>query len=347
MRRAITAVILGTMALTPAAGAQPLNRAAPSETAKKPEHKITTEPARLNMGWMLPSTKKDGTVVLKNTSNEVVKLSRVTSSCTCTVGSLTEDQKTLKPGESTELTVTLKSGANTGPMVQRAYVWYEGSREPFELYVNADVSLPVKTDPTFVNLLGAEKSGRIRLESLDGTAFRVTSADGGTPKVYDVDGNPADASVPVLECIVEFDYTGIADEDLDRWFLIETDHPEARELPLRVLHRSLYRAVESRPTWTLAEDRFILGRMQAGDSVEKEVTFKALEKDEDVTGVRIESEGLDAEIVSLKRDGRDVVATIRFVATGGETGLIKSAIIVTAEGQEQKADVIARVEAAS
>ncbi len=348
MRRAITAAVLATGVMAAGAEGQHLNPAAPpGNQAEAPTHKIATEPARLDMGWMLPDTTMDGVVTLRNVSNEVVNITRVTSSCTCTVGKLTEDQKVLRPGETTELTVTLKSGANTGPMVQRAYVWYEGSRSPFEVYVNADVSRPVKTDPTFVNLLGTSRTGKIRLESLDGTPFRVTSVDGGTPRVFDTDGEPVDASKAATAFLVEFDYSGVAEVDLDRWFMIETDHPDAAQLPLRVLHRSLYQVTEKQPTWSFGKDRFILGRMQAGDSIERDVTLKAIEKADEITAVRVENEGLDAEIVSTHADGRNVIVTLRFVATGATTGLIKSKVIVTAEGQDQSADVIVRVGAPS
>lgn len=348
MRQALLAAMVSAGMACGLAGAQAASPTAPaSEAGKQSSHKIATEPGRLDLGWMRPSTHKDGTVRLVNTSDDVVNILRVTSSCTCTVGTLTDDQKILRPGDSTELTVTLKSGANTGPMAQRAYVWYEGSRSPYELFVLAEVSHPVKTDPTFVNLLGTSKTGMIRLESLDGAPFRVTSVDGSAPQVFDLDENPVDPKEPRESYLVKFDYTGVADEDLDRWFMIETDHPEAQELPLRVLHRSLYQVSAEQPSWSFGTDRFILGRMHAGDSIEREVTLKAVTNPELITGVRVDNPGLDAEILETSRDGRNVVVKLRFKATGGETGLIKTKVLITAEDQEQGADVIARVEAGS
>jgi len=346
-RRAILAAMISAGLACGMAEAQAAAPAVPTQAGKAVTHKISTEPARLDLGWMRPSTTKDGTVRLVNTSEDVVNILRVTSSCTCTVGKLTDDQKILRPGDSTELTVSLKSGANTGPMAQRAYVWYEGSRSPYELFVLAEVSHPVKTDPTFVNLLGSSKEGMIRLESLDGAPFRVTSVDGAEPKVFDLDEKPVDPKEPRTSYLVKFDYTGVADEDLDRWFMIETDHPEAQELPLRVLHRSLYQVNAEQPTWSFGTDRFILGRMTAGDSLEREVTLKAVTNPTTITGVRVDNPGLDAEIIETRRDGRNVVAKIRFKATGGETGLIKTKVLITAKDQEQGADVIARVEAGS
>lgn len=348
IQRAITAAVLGVGVMAAGVDAQQLNPAAPpGAKAEAPTHKITTEPSRLDLGWMLPQTTMDGTVTLRNTSDEIVNITRVTSSCTCTVGKLTDDQKVLRPGESTELTVTLKSGSNTGPMVQRAYVWYEGARSPFEVYVSADVSRPVKTDPTFVNLLGTSRTGKIRLESLDGTPFLVTSVDGGTPRVFNTDGEPVDASKKQTAFLVEYDYTGVAEQDLDRWFMIETDHPEAAQLPLRVLHRSLYQVTETQPTWSFGADRIILGRMKAGDSIERDVTLKAVEKADEITAIRVEDDGLDVEILNTHPRDRNVIVTLRFVATGATTGLIKSKVVVTAEGQEQSADVIVRVGAPS
>ena len=58
-------------------------------------------------------------------------------------------------------------------------------------------------------------------------------------------------------------------------------------------------------------------------------------------------DGLDVEIVNTHPRDRNVIVTLRFVATGATTGLIKSKVVVTAEGQEQSADVIVRVGAPS
>jgi len=252
MRRALITTLAAAALLTPAAiataqqGRPGTHRQPPPRT----EHPITAEPERLKLGWLRPEEMGEGTVRLVNTSEEVVNIVRVTSSCTCTVGKLEDDQKILRPGDSTELTVSLKAGKNTGPMAQRAYVYYEGARAPYELFVLADVSHPVKTDPTFVNLMGAKKSGTIKLESLDGAPFRVTAVDGDTPTVFDLAGAEVDPEEPREAVLVEYDYEGIAPEDLDRWFVIETDHPEARELPVRVLHPALYQVDNARATWS-------------------------------------------------------------------------------------------------
>ncbi len=345
LRRAITTTLLTTGLLAGAAQAQ---QATPQATQPaKPVHKITSEPGQLDMGWLRPKEKREGHVLLRNTSNEVINLLRVTSNCSCTVGALDEEQKILRPGQATEIAVSLKATPNSGPMVQRAYVWYEGSRTPYELVVKADVSHAVKTDPTFVNIMGDTKHGAIRLESLDGRPFKVTSVDGGSPSVFNLDGEPVSPYKPATEFLVEFDYRGVADEDLDRWFMIETDHPEARELPLRVIHSALFRVAVNNPTWSFGQDRFILGRMQAGDEVTREFTLKRIEKLDDITAIAIDDAGLDAEILEKSSTGSDVTLKVRFVATGAVTGLIKSRLKITAEGQEHGADVIARVEGAS
>ncbi len=317
---------------------------------KKPAQKLSTTPERLELGWLLPTAKKQGTVTLTNTSDEVIEILRVTSSCTCTVGELRDDQRVLEPGDSTDLSITLKGGPNTGPLVQRAYVHYKGSSTPYEVIVSADVSLAVKTDPTFVNLLGTSKTGKIKLESLDGMPFRVTSVDGKEPKVFSIDGEELDASKAAMAFLVEFDYTGIADDDLDRWFMIETDHPEAApELPLRVLHTSLYQmtAGNAKPSWSFVKDRVILGRMEPGDEVTKVVELKPVSSPEAVTAVSINNAGLDAEILETKAEGRNVLVKLRIVATGGASGLIKARLSLTADGETHEADIIARVEDAS
>jgi len=318
--------------------------AATEQKAPSAEHRITTDPERLELGWLRPTEQRAGTVRITNTSGDVVNLLRVTSSCSCTVGDLSEDEKNLLPGASTDLEVGLKAGPNTGPMAQRVYIWYEGSRAPYELFVSADVSEAVKTDPAFVNLLGVSKSGKVKLTSLDGQPFRVVSVDGRTPELTDLEGEKLDPEARVTEAYVAFDYTGVADAELDRWFVIETDHPEARELPLRVLHQSLYQVSNNRPTWNLATERLVLGRMQPGDESVREVRLKAVGSPEDVTDLSVDHEAIDAEIVSREVESGELVLGVRFVATGAATGLIKARLSVTAEGQEQEADVIVRVE---
>jgi len=347
MRRALIITLSAAAFLAPAviAVSQPgrPQRPAPPRT----EHPISAEPERLKLGWLRPEEKGEGTVKLVNTSDEVINIVRVTSSCTCTVGKLEDDQKILKPGESTELTVSLKAGKNTGPMAQRAYVYYEGARAPYELFVLADVSLPVKTDPTFVNLMGSNRTGTIRLESLDGTPFRVTSVDGDTPTVYDLAGAEVDPEEPREAVLVEYDYEGIAEEDLDRWFVVETDHPEARELPIRVLHPSLYQVQNSRATWSVATDRLVLGRLRAGDATSRQVRVRALPSPDDITSIEVMDDRLDAEIIGNRVDGRDIYLTVRVKATGAGTGLVKTKLKLTAKDETHDVDIIARVESPS
>lgn len=346
VHQVLWAPVLAAVTLAPVSLAQddkPLTPPAPTKTPQV-AHAIATVPEKLELGWIKPGEKGTGTVKIINTSDQPVHLLRVTSSCSCTVGELAEDQKELAPGASTELAVTLKGGHNTGPMVQRAYVWYEGSRTPFEVFVTADVSLAVKTDPSFVNLLSVEHKGKIRLESLDGRPFRVTAADGKTPVLYDLAGAEADPEMPRTAVYVAFDYTGIDPKDLNRWFVIETDHPEARELPLRVLHPSLYQTTNYRPKWTLATDRVILGRLKPGESVERELTVKALASTDEITGITVDNDAVDAELIGARQDGRLSYLTVRFKATGAATGLIKAKLNLTAKDESHDADVIVRVE---
>lgn len=340
--RLIFTTCLALAALAAPAFAQAESPARTERKAPSAEHRITTDPERLDLGWLRPSETGESTVRIVNTSGGVVNLLRVTSSCSCTVPELEDDEKILRPGESVELEVGLKATANPGPMNQRVYIWYEGSRAPYELLVSADVSRAVKTDPSFVMLLG-KKSGRIKLSSLDGRPFRVLSVDGREPELTDEDGEAIDASTRVEEAYVTYDYEGVAVEDLSRWFIIETDHPEATELPLRVIHQSLYQS-SGRETWNLVTDRVILGRMKPGDEAVKEIRLNAVASAEDVTGVAVDDEAIDAEILEKRVEGREVVLKVRFVATGAKTGLIKTRLGIEAEGQEQEADVIVRVE---
>ena len=341
MKRIIT-TCLALAAIAGPAFAQSASPARAERKAPSAEHRIATDPERLDAGWLRPGETGERTVRVVNTSGGVVNLLRVTSSCSCTVPELEDDQKILRPGESVELEIGLKATANPGPMQQRVYIWYEGSRAPYELLVSADVSHAVKADPAFVMLLG-QKTGRIKLSSLDGRPFRVLSADGREPELTDEAGDPIDASKRIEEAYVSFDYEGVAPRDLSRWFVIETDHPEATELPLRVIHQSLYQT-DARQTWNLATDRVILGRMQPGDEATKELRLKMVARPDDVAGLSIDDEAIDAEILETRVEGREIVLKVRFVATGARTGLIKARLAVEAEGQTQEADVIVRVE---
>ena len=305
---------------------------------------IEVQPQELNAGYIQPGEQVVHEVILKNNGNEPIQFARVSTDCTCVQGELIDDLTAA--GETARLKVTIE-GKDIGPINQTLTVWYIGARKPIKIPVKAEVTLPIKAEPFFINMAAPVNingknviptTGEITLKSVDGKPFRVVSAGGKPPVLASGDANNS-----ATNHIVTWDFTNTPDEDIQPWWIIETDHPEARLIDIRVLHPKLIQEmVQNQGPWTLAPDRVIVSNLAPGESYER--TIRLLKtKGQHIESVEAASPMLKVELIDERVVGNGIEATIRVTATSDARGLIRSMLTVKADNVEQNAHLFVRV----
>lgn len=268
---------------------------------------VQTEPREVDLGYLRPEQVGRQTLTIRNTGDAPVELVRVSSNCTCAVGTLSKN--TIAPGETATVDVELTAGPNIGLLAREVQVWGKDNPTPIKVAVKANVSYDVSADPMFVNML-AERKGEIALKSIDGKPFRVLSTNGEPPLLGE-----GDAGLSALEHTVRWDFTDVANEKLPRWFILVTDHQTMPLLDLRVIHPALFQPPPKPDPWTSTQDRLLLGRVRPGDSFEREVTLHKLAKDAAVTVAG--DDVIAAELIEQSSTSRGVNLKIRITPAAG------------------------------
>ena len=113
----------------------------------------------------------------KNTGDGILKISKIKTTCGCTVAKL--KKKKYAPGESGTVEVTFRAPKNQGPTSKHLYILSNDRKDPkLELTIKAAVQLVVAVEPAKLKLsLRAENAGiePITLTSKDGTPFSIKS----------------------------------------------------------------------------------------------------------------------------------------------------------------------------
>lgn len=306
------------------------------------EDSIKIEPAELEVGYIKPGEPVYREVLLRNMSDEPIQFARVSTTCTCVQGELLDDLT--EPGEAARLKVRIE-GRDIGPIAQKLTIWFVGASRPLQVTVKAEVAQAVKADPFYINLAtppsGEQEipqTGEITLTAIDGRPFRVLSAGGAKPAL-----KSGDANDPATEHVVLWDFTNVTDDEVQPWWLIETDHPEARLIDIRVIHMALIRKmVASQGPWTLAPDRIIVPDLAAGKSDERDIKLIKV-KGGTIESISVDSPLLDVELVDVQRTAAGAEATVRISASREAKGVIRTKLNVKADGVSQSSYLFVRI----
>lgn len=336
------ALSLPLIVLGAPATAQPMRPEQPAQEGANPaEVQASNTPpfrmrkAEVDFGVVRPHVRSSTVVELFNASKFPITLTRVTATCSC-MGGIVDGKQVVPPGEIGEVEITVKGRANPGPIRERVTVWYidpeDGRERNFGLPVTGEVAYAVKSEPFFINLLTEKKRGTIDLTSTDGTLFRVLSFAGEAPTFElgrPVEGEAADE--PARQTTIAYDFTDVPDDEIPNFVTLETDHPEAPLIVMRVIHRGLI-ADANDPTkrpWSLSQDSFNLGQLAAGEAVERQITVVGMRLSDDFEAA-MSSDDVGVEIVSVEDEGRGKMLTLKFtMKNAGADGVLKSGVTLT------------------
>ncbi len=294
---------------------------------------LSAEPKVVDFGFLLPNTPGIGTVTLTNTTGAPVTIDSVVASCKCTtINKL--DGVVIEPGKSQSLEVKLDGAPSMGTRRSSVKVIVAGSGRPLDIPVRAEVSLPVRTVPPYVNAVGGKNlSGRFVVESIDKSPFRVLSTLGGT--MIEEGAGTTDSARP--SHVMAYDITAMADA-LPTHLYVETDSERAPLVEVRVRSERIDRS----QSIDFLDTRAVLGRVTPGASCEAVlVTRTARQKVERVT---CESPGASVKllVVDATEEGGQRVR-LKVTMPTDAVGIVRVPFTVWSGESAQAAEVVASV----
>ena len=113
------------------------------------------DPPILDMGFVPPNTDVTGSIEMRNTGSQPVRILSVKPSCKCTT---LEDLigKVILPGESLALKAALDGRAVTGVRTATITVVFEGIPTPMRVDLRAEVTMAVRAMPGILNLASGD-----------------------------------------------------------------------------------------------------------------------------------------------------------------------------------------------
>ncbi len=298
---------------------------------------VTVDQANVELGFITPRSTINHTFRITNTGGIPLKVMAVKPSCTCTT-TINLDGKVIAPGATLEVPASMRAPASTGQKQVMVNVVLQGLPKVVELRMAGEIAFPVRattsvqgkdvpyvdadTDPSRVR-------GTVKLKSTDGKPFLVRAVQGQPPMVEAFD--PA-KDAPRAEYTVAYDLTRLP--KVPPYLVIETDHPGARLIDLRVRHAT----TQIKPVLSLAEFRASAGCVKAGAVVPLDIEIKNLGVLQ-VTGVRSGDPRFTATMVGQSGDAKLRTVAFSIVASPQAAGFSIFPVVITALDPVSKRNV--------
>ena len=340
------ALALGLAAIVGPVGASVAQAPNPGGTAPAPAAPaaVVVEPPLIDFGRVAPGSRHPARFMVRNVSSAPVTVARAMPSCKCTdlsdiVG------RTIAPGTAIELTATLAVPGSPGQKDAEVLIALQGVPGVARARMQADVTMPVRVEPAYVDALKGVQEGEIRVSSVDGAPFRVTAAGGRAPAFVGFD--PA-VDAPRAEYRLRWRMQELGSPALPQWWVIDTDRADCPQVPLRIRHETTGARFDPARTtrfWFVPESIVLAGRVRPGTPVELRTTIEHLNPAaqgrvtnpawSQVRGVTVPGGEGTAELVSATPRGDSFVDLVfRFAAAPGRQGpMYVPVMIETATGR--------------
>jgi len=301
---------------------------------------IRLDPPMLDFGFVPPSSASTGTIALVNTGRTPLKILAVQPSCKCTTISDLAG-KEIPAGGSVELEATLDAQPAPGPKRAQIRVLVEGYTQVVTVQLQAEVALSVRVTPPYINAVeGKNQTGRLVVQSTDGTPFRICSTHGMPPRYLGYD--PA-TEEPRSQYLVEYDIADFGSR-IPRYFVIETDREDAPLIDVLLRHEDSFPAINIR----MKDYRIPAGVIASGDSTEFTIRLdNRIDRPAPSINAAISrSPDGTVEFVGQEIDeaNEEVLVTLRLTPKSDYEGFLYLPFTIFAQtGQTQDLDVFAKV----
>jgi hypothetical protein len=310
---------------------------------------VEFQPPELGFGVVEPESTVRGRSRIWNVGKTPLRIWRSITSCGCTSA---EDLsgRVIAPGGFIEFETSMKIKSGLGEKKEKVTVFfegYEGGPGPEDdlryapvFYFTAEASRAVRAVPPHITATNGLQ-GEFVLESRDRKPFRVLASQGGPPVLvgHDPVGPPANRYT------LRWDLTREDQAGSVPWFwIIETDHPDAPIVDLRIRHEATKPDHTKRP-WVAKDQRVVIDRVKPGEPVEfvAQIEYHPGQ----IPAPRTAAIGgspseLTAELVEAVQEGQLVNYRIRVRARPGPSVLFQEEISLQASGASAPLRIIGR-----
>lgn len=279
-----------------------------------PKAPVLFSQSSVDFGLRLINESVSEVLQITNQGDADLDLLAVSPTCGCLSTDFT-GRMTLARGETTDIRVFHEVRAmpsSTSESLRFVFLGYQLESVP----VTVEFTRPIKADPTYLDLDRID-SGELTLRSLDERPFRILSVMGEAPA-------PADGFQPLEPSPIQritWDLSKFDKElcqsvngvPMPKWIVIETDHPDAPLVDVRVRHYPctvLDLPLQETRDWYLNTHRIILGQFEPGASSLVSVPVEYLEGTTRVDPLELDVTGLkDLEVEIDSYPGRDKLAS--------------------------------------
>ncbi len=299
---------------------------------------LTIEPATFEAGDMKPSEKRTASFRLTNTSDSTLELEDVRSTCWCAAGEVKD--RSLEPGESVTMEATLEAPPEPGLLERAIYIYGKGYAQPAILTLRADVNYGIRTRIEF-DSEEQTRLGIVHLESADGKAFRVISANFASP-VF-VDGFDPAHDAPRAVYTIRYDLSAAPPGMLPPWFLVETDHPDSPVIDLAVVPEG--EEVRRLRPWILSTGRVMLGQFHPGGWRDFVVTLRGVREDplNSIESLETEPGAARVALMGVEPSSDGTRARFRVSAEPTERGVVFEKLTIQVNGHDEWVYIMGRV----
>ncbi|MBT8486452.1 MAG: DUF1573 domain-containing protein [Phycisphaerae bacterium] len=313
------------------------------------------DPPELDFGIVGPKDELTASFRVVNTGVEPLRVLAMKPSCSCTTLENLAGV-VLEPGKSRTLTAIVDPRDYPGEKITTIRFLFAG-HDPVDYSIRSVVMRAVVTDPPYLSAL-EQSSGRYEVSSADGTPFRILGVNGERPAHaddFDPDRDDARNRYLLAWDVTGYDPTTCRDEQgrpMPKWWAIETDHPDAPVIDLRMRHQpcTALELPRAGRQWLIDTTRTLLGVMEPGSSREFSVEAKWLPRARvasafAITRVEAVSDDFTAELVDTIDGEASQTCRVRVTVDPDHRGLVYGDVrfFSRVPGQSQAVTVIARV----
>lgn len=235
---------------------------------------VLADPPLINLGFIEPRSTITRTFRLSNISRAPITIESVIPTCTCTTVDVIG--KVIPALGSLEVPVTMKVASATGVKTAAVTFTYSDRSTPTTLNMSGEIAYKVratcedvvaKSRVPFINLFDdparprdvppPSMAGTLMVMSIDQRPFRILSVMNQPPSFAGFD--PA-KDPPATSYELVYDFSKVPCERMPPYLIIETDHPQAPVIDMRVRHQ----CTKIMPQIPFAEYRANLGAITTG-----------------------------------------------------------------------------------
>jgi hypothetical protein len=294
--------------------------------AQSSTQSILVDPPFISLGLMQPRDTITRSFRLSNITNNPITIASVVPTCTCTTVDATG--KVIPPKASIEIPLTMKVAASTGVKTAAVTLTFSDRSAPITLQMQGEIAYAVRSTcidvieqkrMPYINIFDDPQRspsvappplvGEMKVSCTDGRPFRVLSVMGKPPQFIGWD--PA-SSEPLTAYDIVYDFQAIPCDRMPPYLIIETDHPLAPVIDMRVRHACTRIA----PQLPFAEYRANLGLLRVGVPSPFEFELKR-SQGWTVTGVQSKDPRIEVRFIQQRSDAEGAMVSMVATATAG------------------------------